>query len=307
MKGSSAKRSSQSAAGAGERSLPGENAQNHAPGLYIVATPIGNARDITLRALEVLKACDVIAAEDTRVTAKLLAIHGISKPLTAYNDHNAARERPRLLRRLREGLRVALVSDAGTPLVSDPGYKLVREAVVEGLPVYPIPGASALLAAVAIAGLPTDRFLFAGFLPAKSGARRQALKELSGVDATLIFYESPNRLSESLADLCAVLGNRQAVVGRELTKFHEEIRRGDLGGLASEYTALPPPKGEVTLVIAPPVSATPDFSKAEALLAKMLPHMTVSDIADVVSDALDLPRRGVYERALAMKHVDEEG
>ena len=307
MKGSSAKRSLQSAAGAGERSLPDENAQNHAPGLYVIATPIGNARDITLRALDMLKACDVIAAEDTRVTAKLLAIHGISRPLIAYNDHNAVRERPRLLSRLRKGERVALVSDAGTPLVSDPGYKLVRDAAAEGLPVYPIPGASALLTALTVAGLPTDRFLFAGFLPAKSGPRRQALKDLRNVASSLILFESPNRLSETLADLHELLGNRTAVVARELTKFHEEVRRGELGLLMREFAALPPPRGEITLVIAPPIDAGPDFSKAEGLLAKMAPYMSVSDIAEALSEAFDLPRRAVYERALAMKNGDDKG
>ena len=164
------------------------------PGLYVTATPIGNAADITLRALEVLAGCDLIAAEDTRVTAKLLAIHGIAKPLTAYNDHNAARERPKLLARLRQGARIALVSDAGTPLISDPGFKLVREAIAEGLPVHAIPGASAVLTGLALAGLPTDRFVFAGFLPSKQGERRSVLEELKNIRATLVFFESAQRL-----------------------------------------------------------------------------------------------------------------
>jgi 16S rRNA (cytidine1402-2'-O)-methyltransferase len=304
MKGSSRERSSEPATGASERSLPHENAQNLDPGLYIVATPIGNARDLTLRALDVLKGCDVIAAEDTRVTSKLLAIHGVSKPLTAYNDHNAPRERPRLLSRLHKGDRVALVSDAGTPLVSDPGYKLVREALAEGLPVHVIPGPSAALSALAVSGLPTDRFLFAGFLPAKAGPRRQMLEELGSIPATLIFFESPQRLPETIAAMQSVLRNRQAVVARELTKLHEEIRRGDLASLAAMYATEPLPKGEITLVVAPPLEAEPNFPAAERLLAKLLPHMRVGDAADAVSEALDVPRRAVYERALAMKDAD---
>lgn len=282
----------------------GEKAQSDAPlaaGLYVTATPIGNARDITLRALDVLRHCDLIAAEDTRVTAKLLAIHGISKPLTAYNDHNAARERPRLLARLRAGARIALVSDAGTPLVSDPGYKLVREALAEGLAVHAIPGASAALTALALAGLPTDRFLFTGFLPAKAGERRRVLEELRAVPASLILFEAPQRLAESLADLCAALGPRPAAVARELTKLHEEIRRGDLASLAGAYAGEPPPRGEVTLVIAPPVGSEPDLAKAEELLRKALEFMPVSAAADLISEALDAPRRAVYTRALALK------
>lgn len=307
MKGSSAERSLEPAAGAGERSPGRENAQNLAAGLYLVATPIGNARDITLRALDVLKASDVVAAEDTRVTAKLFAIHGLSKPMIAYNDHNAARERPRLLARLRSGERVALVSDAGTPLISDPGYKLVREALAEGQPVHVIPGPSAAVTGLILAGLPTDRFLFAGFLPAKSGARRQALDDLGAVPATLIFYESPHRLQETLTDMKEVFGNREAAVARELTKLHEEVRRGDLASLAAMYATEPLPKGEITLVIAPPAQAGPDFAKAEGLLTRLLPHMRVSEATDAVSEALDVPHRAIYERALAMKKRDANG
>jgi 16S rRNA (cytidine1402-2'-O)-methyltransferase len=282
----------------------GEKAQSEASlaaGLYVTATPIGNARDITLRALDVLRHCDLIAAEDTRVTAKLLAIHSIAKPLTAYNDHNAARERPRLLARLRQGARVALVSDAGTPLVSDPGYKLVREAIAEGSAVHAIPGASAALTALALAGLPTDRFLFAGFLPAKAGERRRVLEELSAVPASLIFFEAPQRLAESLADLSAVFGPRAAAVARELTKLHEEVRRGDLVSLAAAYAGEPPPRGEVTLVIAPPAETEPNLAKAEALLKKALEFMPVSAAADLISDALEAPRRAIYSRALVLK------
>src|SRR5271168_2759735 len=214
------------------------------PGLYVTATPIGHARDVTLRALDVLKGCDVIAAEDTRVTSKLLAIYGIAKPLVAYNDHNAARERPRLLARLKAGQCVALVSDAGTPLVSDPGFKLVREAIAEDLHVEAIPGASALLTALVLAGLPSDRFLFAGFMPTRSGERRNVLAELKSIPASLVFFESPNRLRESLADMSDVLGARMAAVGRELTKLHEDVRRGMLSTLAASYADEDAPRGE---------------------------------------------------------------
>lgn len=279
-----------------------------APGLYVMATPIGNARDVTLRALDVLNACDAIAAEDTRVTSKLLAIYGISKPLFPYNDHNAAQARPRLLGRLRAGERVALVSDAGTPLVSDPGFKLVREAITEGLPVHAIPGASAALTALVLAGLPTDRFLFAGFLPPKGGERRSALAELKAVPATMIFFESPQRLAESLADMEAVLGVRPAVVTRELTKLHEERRYGDLASLAAAYTKEPAPKGEVTIVVGAPAPGEPDFAKADALLEAALAFMPVRAAADLVANALDLPRRALYARALALKTThDEQG
>jgi 16S rRNA (cytidine1402-2'-O)-methyltransferase len=286
-------------------SLARHNAQNEAAGLYIVATPIGNARDITLRALDVLGACDLIAAEDTRVTAKLLTIHGISKPLIAYNDHNAARERPRLLSRLAAGARVSLVSDAGTPLVSDPGYKLVRETLAKGLNVFAIPGPSAALTAFTLAGLPTNRFLFAGFLPARQAERRRALEQVRGVAASLIFFESPRRIAETLADMYLILGDRDAAVTRELTKLHEEIRRNDLASLASEFAAQPPPKGEITIVVGPATASEPDFGKADALLAKAMAHMPLSAAAELISAALDLPKRAVYERALDLKRANE--
>jgi len=276
------------------------------PGLYVTATPIGHARDITLRALDVLKGCDAIAAEDTRVTAKLLAIYGISKRLMPYNDHNAARERPRLLARLRAGERIALVSDAGTPLVSDPGYKLVREALAENLLVEAIPGASAPLAALVLSGLPTDRFLFAGFLSAKSGERRAVLDELKSVPASLVFFESPRRLAESLPDMVAVLGAREAAIGRELTKFHQEVRRGTLAELVEHYAAGEVPRGEVTIVIAPPSDTGPDMRRAHELLVKALAFMPVRSATDLVSEALRLPRRAVYEAALALKEGTDE-
>ncbi len=273
-----------------------------APGLYVTATPIGNARDITLRALDVLAGCDAIAAEDTRVTAKLLAIHGISKPLSAYNDHNGARERPGLLARLRHGARIALVSDAGTPLVSDPGYKLVREAIAEGIPVHAIPGASATLTALALAGLPSDRFLFAGFLPSKAGERGTVLAELKPIRATLILFESAQRLSESLAQMLEVLGDRAVAVTRELTKLHEEVRRGTLSILAQRYAEEAPPRGEVTVLIGPPPDGETDIALVDALLDKALPFMPVKAASELIAQALDIPRKDIYERALEKKN-----
>ncbi len=269
-----------------------------APGLYVTATPIGNASDITLRALRILKDC---AAEDTRGTAKLLGIHGIAKPLTPYNDHNAARERPKLIARLRQGGRIALVSDAGTPLISDPGFKLVREAIQDGLPVHAIPGASAVMTGLALAGLPTDRFLFAGFLPVRSGERRTALEELKAVRATLVFFESAQRLSDSLADMAAVLGIRTVAVARELTKLHEEVRRGLVTDLAAHYAKSGAPKGEVTLIVSPPHDVAADMSRVDAALEKALEFMPVRAAVDLVAQMLEAPRRAVYERALAKK------
>ncbi|MBS0275941.1 MAG: 16S rRNA (cytidine(1402)-2'-O)-methyltransferase [Proteobacteria bacterium] len=275
-----------------------------APGLYVTATPIGNARDITLRALDAMKGCDMIAAEDTRVTSRLLSIYGISKPLSAYNDHNAARERPKLIAKLKNDARIVLVSDAGTPLVSDPGYKLVREALAEGLPVHALPGASAPLAGLALAGLPTDRFFFAGFLSSKQGERRTALEELRDARATLIFFESAQRIGASLKDMAEIFGNRPAAVARELTKLHEEVRRGDLPGLAKQYES-ETPKGEVTLLVGPPLDDAPDYRQAEKLLKDALAFMPVRAAADLVAEALDLPRRETYTRALALKTHDE--
>jgi 16S rRNA (cytidine1402-2'-O)-methyltransferase len=283
-----------------------QSAGDLAPGLYVTATPIGNARDITLRARDALAACDLIAAEDTRVTSKLLSIYGISKPLTAYNDHNAARERPKLLAKLKGGARVVLVSDAGTPLVSDPGYKLVREVLAEGLPVHALPGASAPLTALALAGLPTDRFLFAGFLSHKQGERRSALEELRSLRATLIFFESPQRLGAALADMMEIFGNRSAAVARELTKLHEEVRRDDLAALAKHYADAEPPRGEVTLLVGPAPDAEPDYARAEKLLADALQFMPVRAAADLIAEALDLPRRETYNRALALKKNAEK-
>jgi 16S rRNA (cytidine1402-2'-O)-methyltransferase len=284
---------------------PGKSQAALSPGLYVTATPIGNARDVTLRALDVLNGVDLIAAEDTRVTAKLLAIHGIRKTLTAYNDHNAARERPKLLSRLKHGAKIALVSDAGTPLVSDPGYKLVREAIGEGIAVQAIPGASAVLTGLALAGLPSDRFLFAGFLPPRSGERRSVLEELKAIRTTLIFFEGPQRLAESLADMAAVLGNRPVAVTRELTKLHEEVRRGLLTTLADDYANSAAPKGEVTILIGPAKDEGPDLARIDALLDQALPFMPVRAASDLIASALGIPRRAIYDRALEKKRDDD--
>jgi 16S rRNA (cytidine1402-2'-O)-methyltransferase len=273
-----------------------------AAGLYLVATPIGNLGDITLRALDLLRTADVVACEDSRVTGALLARFGISAKLLPYHDHNAEKQRPRLLAALAQGQVVALVSDAGTPLVSDPGYKLVRDATAAGHAVTALPGASALLAALGVAGLPTDRFLFAGFLDNRSKARRDDLATLAAVPATLIFYESAPRLADSLADMAAVLGDRAAAVARELTKLHEEVRRGGLAALAEHYRVAGPPKGEIVIVVGPPAPA-PRASEAEidALLGQALDRLSLHDAAVEVADVTGESRRAIYARALALE------
>ena len=266
-----------------------------------MATPIGNAADITLRALGILAEVDVIACEDTRVSTKLLQRHGIAVPLAAYHEHNAEHMRPVLLRRITEGQAVALISDAGTPLVSDPGFKLVRQAIADGLKVEMLPGASAPLAALVLSGLPSDRFLFAGFLESRSTARRRELAELKAVRATLIFFESAQRLADSLADMAAELGDRPAAVARELTKLYEEVRRGTLAELARHYAAAGPPKGEIVVVVGPPLPAPPPSdADLDASLKAALARLSVRDAASEVADALGLKRRTVYARALEL-------
>jgi 16S rRNA (cytidine1402-2'-O)-methyltransferase len=266
----------------------------------LVATPIGNLRDITLRALDVLAASDLVLAEDTRVTAKLLAAYGLSKRLERYDEHAAARARPKALAALAGGGRVALASDAGTPLVSDPGYRLVTEALAAGAAVWPIPGASSTLAALSVAGLPTDRFLFVGFPPPKSAARRTFLENLKGVRATLILFEGASRLGASLADMSAVLGARPAAVARELTKLHETVVRGDLARLAAD-PALAAPKGEVVVVIGPPPEEAAASVDVDAALAEALERLSPADAAREVAGATGLARRELYGRALALK------
>jgi 16S rRNA (cytidine1402-2'-O)-methyltransferase len=276
-------------------------------GLYLVATPIGNAADITLRALDVLARADAIAAEDTRQTRKLMEMHGIAlagRPMISYNDRNGAERRPRILAWLREGRSVAYCSDAGTPLVADPGYRLAGMAVAEGIGLTAIPGACAALTALSLAGLPTDRFLFAGFLPPKRGARKKALGELALVPATLIFYESPRRLANALADMAEMLGSlRPAAVARELTKKFEQVRRGPLGHLAAQYAAEDAPRGEVVVLVGPPDAAVAHARNAASLddaLAEALLTLSVKDAARAVAARLDLPRRDVYARALEL-------
>jgi len=277
-----------------------QHAGSAAPGLYIVATPIGNLRDITLRALDVLRAADAVYCEDTRVTGKLLHAYGIQAPMRSYHEHNAARRRPEIIKRLEDGAVVALVSDAGTPLISDPGYKLVRAVREAGLPVTAVPGPSAALAALTVAGLPTDRFVFQGFLPAKAKARREVLAELAGWRATLVVYESPRRLAASLAEMAEAFGPREAVVARELTKRFEELRRGSLAELAEAYAT--PPKGEVVIVVAPPpeaeaASAAEVDDRLRAALARLSPR----DAAAEVARATGRPRKEVYARVVQLK------
>ncbi len=273
-----------------------------AGGLYLVATPIGAARDITLRALDILGSADLLAAEDTRNTRRLLDIHGVKRDgrtVLPYHDHNGAAQRPRLLAALAEGKSVALVSDAGTPLIADPGFRLAQEAAAAGFKVVAAPGASALLAALSVAGLPTDRFLFAGFAPPKDAARRRALQEVAGTPATLVFYESPRRLAACLMAMADVLGaERPAAVCRELTKRFEEVRRGTLGELAAAYLAEDAPKGEVVVVVGPPVARAPDAGDLDAALLAALDGQSVKDAAAQVAEALGLPRREAYARAL---------
>jgi 16S rRNA (cytidine1402-2'-O)-methyltransferase len=284
---------------------PGPTPSPLEPGLYVTATPIGNARDITLRALDVLRQCDTIVAEDTRTTSRLLAIHAVSRPLLAYNDHNAPRMRPVILERLAQDRRIALVSDAGMPLISDPGYKLVKEALAAGTKVHVIPGASAALAALVTSALPTDRFLFAGFLPPTRSARRAALEDLKSIACSVIFFEAPQRLAESLGDMSDILGPRPAAVARELTKLHEEVRRDELCALAELFAREAPPKGEITIVVGPPPETVPDWGHADALLERALAYMPARTAAEFVSDALNLPRRSVYNRAIARKNASD--
>jgi 16S rRNA (cytidine1402-2'-O)-methyltransferase len=271
-----------------------------AAGLHIVATPIGNLGDVTLRALRTLAASDVVACEDTRVTRVLLDRYGIARPLTTYHEHNAAEQRPKLLAALAEGKSIALVSDAGTPLLSDPGYRLVREAAAAGHSVFPIPGASALLSALVVAGLPTDAFFFAGFLPPKEVARRKRLSSLAAVPGTLVFYESPHRIGDALADMAGTLGDRPAAVARELTKAYETVRRGTLATLAAEFAG-PPPKGEIVILVGPPAEAPPGAEEVDALLSRLLETGTVRSAADEAAEATGLPRRDLYRRALELK------
>ena len=269
------------------------------PGLYIVATPIGNLADITRRAADVLGRCDAIACEDTRVTRKLMQHLGVSKPLWRYDDHASHEDRARLLEAMRDKA-VALVSDAGTPLVSDPGYRLVREARSLGIAVTPLPGASAALAALTVSGLPSDRFLFAGFLPPKDKARSDTLNELANVRATLVFFETGPRLLKALAAIGEALPGREVAVARELTKLHEECRTGSPEGLASHYAAHPP-RGEIVLLVGPPAQTIADAAHADTLLLEALTTQKPSQAAASVARATGLERKALYARALELQ------
>ena len=283
--------------------VPGEPL---APGLYIVATPIGNLEDITLRALRVLRDCAAIACEDTRMTRRLVERYGLCRTLVSYHEHNARAALPGILRRLQDGEAVALVSDAGTPMVSDPGYRLVEAALAEGVTVVPLPGASALLAALVAAGLPTDRFFFAGFLPSRHAALRTALQGLHSVPSTLVFYEAPGRVADALRDMEAVLGDRPACLARELTKRFEEFRRGTLSSLAASAED-EPPRGECVILVGPPGKEAGEEAALDQMLLDALSRESVRDAAAMVAEASGLPRRKVYSRALELAKLGTSG
>lgn len=277
-----------------------------APGLYPVATPIGNLRDITLRALDILFAADLIVCEDTRVTRKLLTRYGIATRSISYNDHNAQKVLPGLMKRLNHGESLALVSDAGTPLISDPGFKLVEAATREGIPVFPVPGANAALAGLVASGLPTDSFFFAGFLPPRQGARRARLAELCEIPGSLVFYESANRLAASLDDMHMVLGDRPASVAREMTKLHEEVIRGSLVYLAEHYAQQGAPRGEIVIVVGPPLQRDASDEDVRAALLEALETMRVRDAAAAVSKDFGRPRREVYAMAIGLSRKSKD-
>ncbi|MGH1578493.1 16S rRNA (cytidine(1402)-2'-O)-methyltransferase [Planktotalea sp.] len=276
-------------------------------GLYFVATPIGTARDITLRALDILASADVLAAEDTRSMRRLMDIHGIAlgeRPLLSYHDHNGARARPKLMQYLAEGRSVAYASEAGTPLIADPGYDLSKQASEEGYLVTSAPGPTAIATALTLAGLPTDKFLFAGFLPSTKAARISAIEAVREVPATLVFYESPKRVASMLQDCATVLGDRPAAVCRELTKKFEEIRRGKLSELAASFKERPP-KGEIVVVVDRAGQSVVNTSDIKADLREALGKMSVRDASDAVAGAHGLPRRKVYQMALALDRDDD--
>lgn len=277
-----------------------------APGLHLVATPIGNLGDITLRALAVLSQADVIYCEDTRHSRTLAQHFGLRAPLKPYHEHNGEVARPRILAELADGKRVALISDAGTPLVSDPGFKLVRAALEAGHHVESLPGPSAALTALTLSGLPSDTFLFAGFLPPRQAARRTRIGELKGVPATLILFEAPQRLAETLGDLAAVLGDRPAAVARELTKLHEEVRRGPLSVLA-EAASKSEVRGEIAIIVGPPVAGEATDDAIREALRSALADMSLRDAAKTVSEALGVPKSRVYDLGLALKSSKSSG
>ena len=287
----------------GESKRPVSIAQAQ-PGLHIVSTPIGNLRDITLRAIDTLSTVDEVLAEDTRTARKLFDAHAIKTRLTPYHDHNGATRRPDLIERLKEGAKIALISDAGTPLVSDPGWKLVHEAAAQGVKIIPLPGASAMLAGLVTSALPSDKFMFCGFLPPKTAARRKALTGLADIPATLIFYESGPRLISCLKDMSETLGEqRDAAVARELTKLFEETRRGTLAALAAHYEAHGKPKGEIVILVGPPAAqATPDEETLKAALRLALETQPTKAAANDVAAQYNLPKRDIYQLALDLKN-----
>ncbi|MEP3655751.1 MAG: 16S rRNA (cytidine(1402)-2'-O)-methyltransferase [Litorimonas sp.] len=288
-------------AGRGPQHLSGESPPPLAPGLYVVATPIGNLRDMTLRAIDVLGGADRVLAEDTRQTGKLFEAFDISAKLTAYHDHNAAARIPQVMGWLDEGQAVALVSDAGTPLVSDPGFKLVRAAVAAGHDVFPLPGASAVLAGLVKSGLPSDKFLFAGFLPAKSAARKRELETLKAVPATLIFFETGPRIKACLTDMTDVLGERDVVLTRELTKRYEEARHGSFEDLIESVTD-DPPRGELVLLIGPPdEDSSWNEDRVKSALERIIPEDGVKRASAQVAEMSGWAKRDVYALALSLK------
>lgn len=278
-------------------------------GLYFVATPIGTARDITLRALDVLASADVLAAEDTRSLRRLMDIHGIAldgRPLLSYHDHNGGKARPKLMQYLAEGRSVAYASEAGTPMIADPGFDLSRAASEAGYSVTSAPGPSAVIAALTLAGLPTDRFLFAGFLPNTRSARISALEGLKETPATLVFYESPKRVAAALADCLAALGDRQAALCRELTKKFEDVRRGKLSELISGVESVPP-KGEIVLIIDRASKPAVNEASLEDELKEALTRMSLRDASELVAGAHGLTKRKVYQLALRLERDDDDG
>lgn len=287
----------------GAEDPPGSAAnQDLPPGLHVVSTPIGNLADMSLRAISTLGGADLILCEDTRVSRTLCLHFAVSAKLAPYHEHNAQQMRPDILRRLDEGAAIALISDAGTPLVSDPGYKLVRDAIAAGHAIHVVPGASALLPALVLSGLPTDRFFFQGFLPPRPPARRSALEQLKAIPATLVFYESAPRLAACLADLALVLGDRPAAVCREITKLHEETRRGTLSSLADHYSTAPPPRGEIVIVVGPPLSPPlPAPSELEAAIRAAIEKSGTRDGVAEVASRYGLAKREVYRTALRLR------
>jgi 16S rRNA (cytidine1402-2'-O)-methyltransferase len=281
-------------------------AEKLAGGLYITATPIGHLGDVTLRALATMAAVDVLLCEDTRTTGKLLERYAIRTKLMPYHEHNATRVRPAILKALGEGQAYALVSDAGMPLVSDPGYRLVGDCVEHNIPVTAVPGASAVLTALALSGLPTDRFTFVGFLPTKSGERKKLLSEFAAVKSTLVAFESPHRIVDALADLAATLGNRRVAVTRELTKLHEEVLRGTALDVHDILKSRPSVKGEITLVIAPPDQSAVQVSEGdlESAIDEALRSMPAAKAASEVAKRFDLVKKDIYARILARKNAD---